>query len=462
MRRSPEQLREDAQAIWMAGVDAVRSDRLVGENVRVADGRLQLADEYVELDKIDRIVVIGAGKAGAGMAQGLESALGPSVMEATQLTGWINVPEDCVQPLSRIHLHGARPAGVNEPTEAGVEGSRRILELVDQLTERDLCICLLSGGGSALLPSPTAGISLADKLAITKHLSGAGANIEQLNTVRKQLSGIKGGGLAQACRAGRLVTLIISDVLGDPLDVIASGPTVPNTTTARDALAVLEHFQAREAGISAEVFDSLRKRVTAETRSVGSLPAAVSNHVIGNNAVAVDAAGMEAERRGYSHAMVAARDLEADANGVGQHLADMALRMRSGSEPDCLITGGEPTVKLVGSEWRGLGGRNQQLVLAAFQHLLTRSPATASANPLQDMIILAGGTDGEDGPTDAAGAWIDAPAAAAAAKLGLSPPDFLQNNDAYHFFQPLGALLKTGPTHTNVCDVRVVLVNCEL
>ena len=457
MKRSAEQLRLDACAIWMAGVEAVRSDRLVRQHVRIAGGQLHVAGEAVAIDQIDRVVVVGAGKAGAGMAKGLEAALGPEFLAATRLTGWVNVPEDCVQQLSRIHLHGARPAGMNEPTAAGVEGSRRILELVGALSDRDLCICLLSGGGSALLPSPVQGISLADKLAITKHLSAAGANIEQLNTVRKQLSNIKGGGLARACRAGRLITLIISDVLGDPLDVIASGPTVPNTTTATDAIAVLKQFGARESGISPAVFDRLRHQ--AAGRTTAPFPTTVSNHVIGNNAVAVDAAGVEAEKRGYSHAMVAARKLEGDANGVGRHLADMALRMRGAEEPDCLITGGEPTVKLVRPDERGLGGRNQQLVLAALQHIRSQAGDSAANNPLQDMIILAGGTDGEDGPTDAAGAWIDAPAVTTAARLGLDPADFLKRNDAYHFFQPLGTLLKTGPTHTNVCDVRVVLVN---
>ncbi len=459
LKRSPQQLRDDALAIWQAGVDAVRSDRLVRDNVRIEDGLLWFADQCLELNEIQRIVVVGAGKAGAGMAQGLETALGPDVMEATQLSGWVNVPADCVGPLSRIHLHAARPAGLNEPTQAGVEGVQRILELVGQLDVRDLCICLLSGGGSALLPAPIPGITLADKQAITKHLSAAGANIEQLNTVRKQLSQVKGGGLARACKAGQLVTLIISDVLGDPLDVIASGPTVANTTTAEDALAVLEQFHAREAGITPSLFDRLRDLASAAHYPHPPPTATVSNHVIGNNAVAVDAAGMEAERRGYSHAMVAARKLESDADGIGRHLADVALRMRQGSEPDCLITGGEPTVQLVASNQRGLGGRNQQLVLASLQQLLDKAPPAAAVNPLEDMLILAGGTDGEDGPTDAAGAWIDAPAAAAAQQLGLVPASFLQRNDAYHFFQPLGTLLKTGPTHTNVCDVRVVLVN---
>ena len=257
MRRPAEQLRSDALAIWQAGLEAVRSEPLLRNHVRVVGRMLHVGDEAIDLDRVGRIVVVGAGKAGAGMAAGIERALGGELMAEKNLTGWINVPADCLRPLERIHLHAARPAGVNEPTSEGVAGAEEILRLVAGLDERDLCLCLLSGGGSALLPAPAEGITLADKQAVTRHLSQSGANIQELNTVRKQLSRIKGGGLMRACRAGRLLTLIISDVIGDPLDVIASGPTVPNLSTAADALAVLEKFHAREAGVAESVFEFL-------------------------------------------------------------------------------------------------------------------------------------------------------------------------------------------------------------
>jgi glycerate-2-kinase len=357
-------------------------------------------------------------------------------------------------------LHSARPAGVNEPTSDGVRGAQEILQLVGQLGPRDVCIALISGGGSALLPAPIDGVSLADKQHVTRFLSAAGANIAELNTVRKQLSRIKGGGLATACRAGRLYSLIISDVLGDPLDIIASGPTVEDTSTPRDALAVLEKFKAREAGVPSSIFAALAQEETKDAshrRDAGATAgvAVVRNIVIGNNAVAVDAAGIEAERRGYSHAMHAATRLEGSAEEVGRHLADMALRMRQHAGPDCLITGGEPTVELADAAIRGKGGRNQQLVLAALARLQQLQPAD---NPLTGVCLLSGGTDGEDGPTDAAGALIDAGSFSQARSLRLAAEDFLRRNDAYHFFAPLNALLKTGPTHTNVCDIRVVVV----
>jgi hydroxypyruvate reductase len=414
---------------------------------------LTVGDETLALAEIGRIVVVGAGKAGAGMAAGMEIALA-EVAAAKQLAGWVNVPEDCVRSLPHITLYAARPAGVNEPTEAGVIGARRILELVGSLGPRDLCFCLISGGGSALLPAPVEAITLADKQAVTKHLSGAGANIEQLNTVRKQLSRIKGGGLARACRAGRLITLIISDVIGDPLDVIASGPTVPDSKTPQDALDVLDQFHGRQAGISASVFDYLSQRCQDPLSEPKKVP---DTFVIGNNAVAVDAAGVEAERRGYSHAMTAATTLEGPAEDIGRRLAEMAMRMRDEPGPDCLITGGEPVVQLVDAAARGKGGRNQQLVLAALIHLLEASPDNAAA--LRDLAILSGGTDGEDGPTDAAGAFIDERIVTAIQQQRLDPASYLHRNDAYHFFEQLGSLIKTGPTHTNVCDLRVVTVS---
>ena len=303
MKRTPEQLRSDALAIWQAGVDAARPERLLRDALKLEGRSLIVGDKSLSLHRIGRVVVVGAGKAGAGMAAAVENILGQDLIEEKKLEGWVNVPEDCVRPLDRIKLHAARPPGVNEPTEAGAAGTEEILRLVQSLGPDDLCLCLISGGGSALLPAPVEGISLEDKLAVTRHLSGAGANIEQLNTVRKQLSRIKGGGLARACRAGTLCTLIISDVLGDPLDVIASGPTVEDSSTPQTALEVLEQFGAAEAGISPDVFEYLRKKTTH--KQAGPTCRTI-NLIIGNNATAVDAAGMKAESLGYSQAMISA------------------------------------------------------------------------------------------------------------------------------------------------------------
>ena len=445
-----DRLRRDVLQIWHAGLRSVDSTRLVRQAVERERNRLIICDDPLDLHAIRRIVIVGAGKAGAGMAAGLLETLGPEVIAEKNLTGWVNVPQDCVRSLPPLTLHAARPASLNEPTEAGVRGAKEILRLVQSLESDDLCFCLISGGASALMPAPADGISLADKLAVTRQLSAAGANIAELNMVRKQISQIKGGGLARACRARRMITLIISDVLGDPLDVIASGPTVEDTSTADEALAVLERFDSRRMGVPAAVFDFLKRRKQLPPQPP---TCRVTNHIIGNLVTAVDAAGLEAERLGYSHAMTCARQLEGDAEAVGRHLAQMALSMRRGPGPDCLISGGEPVVRLAPPEMRGLGGRNQQLALAAFEVLATDGGA--------GIALLSGGTDGEDGPTDAAGAVVDEQVIASACRLRLDPADYLHRSDAYHFFEPLGGLLKTGPTHTNVCDLRVVVVARE-
>jgi hydroxypyruvate reductase len=449
MPHRADQLRADALGIWQAGVDAVRSDRLVETQVRVEGEQLWIGEESVALSDVRRIVVVGAGKAGAGMAQGLEAALGPRVLAEKQVSGWVNVPADCVRPLQCIHLHAARPPGVNEPTPEAVAGTEQILKLVSRLDERDLCLVLLSGGGSALLPAPPPEVPLAEKVALTRHLSAAGANIQELNTVRKQLSRVKGGGLARACRAGQMVTLVISDVLGDPLDVIASGPTVLDRSTPAQALAILKRLVPDHAAVAPAATQYLQMRASA-----GEPPAPATcrvRHVIlANNATAVEAAGHEAERRGYAFALSAAATLEGPAEEVGQHLAQMAQHMRTHGPLDCLITGGEPTVQLAPPPLRGKGGRNQQLVLAALIAL--------GLEGCHRIALLSGGTDGEDGPTDAAGAVIDEPLAQRCRALALDPRDYLRRNDAYTFFERLGGLIKTGPTHTNVCDLRVVVV----
>ena len=454
MSSTADKLRADVDRIWRAGVAAVLPERLVPENVHVDSNWLLIGDDEIDLGAVDRIAIVGAGKAAGAMGVALEHVLGRQLLDEKKVTGWINVPADCITPAQRIHLHAARPAGVNEPRPEGVEGTRRILEIVSSLGSNDLCFCLLTGGGSALLPAPIPPISLAEKTHVTKLLSAAGANIEQLNTVRGQVSEVKGGGLARASRAGQLVTLLISDVLGDRLDIIASGPTVESSATAADALKVLSGLGLADDPSIKSVVDYLQRQTAdcspaLSSRAAGDRSQAKSMHlVLGNNATAVDGAGVEAERLGYSHAMIAATESEGPAEEVGRHLAQMALRMRDEAGPDCLISGGEPTVKLVEENRRGKGGRNQQLALAALTEL----------GDCHDIALLSAGTDGEDGPTDAAGAIVTSSNIQSARHQRLAPEDYLARNDAYNFFQQAGGLFLTGPTHTNICDLRVVTV----
>jgi glycerate 2-kinase len=439
----------DAQRIWRAGVEACLPDQLLRREVIVEDGWLAIGDWQIELDTVGRIAVVGAGKAGAAMVLGLEAALGPDLLSAKRVTGWVNVPAGTIEPTEAIHLHAGRPAGVNEPRPEGVEGTRQILREVASLAPNDLCLCLISGGGSALLPAPVPGVSLDQKIAITRLLSDSGATIDQLNCVRRHLSEVKGGGLARAFTAGTLVTLVVSDVLGDPLETIASGPTFATGDTPAEAIAVLESLGIAKHPDARPIVEFLARQSPSADGRHARGPAEVHHLILANNATAVDAAGIEAERLGYNHAMLCATSSEGSAEEIGRHLAQMAIEMRDQPGPNCLITGGEPTVTLPPADRRGVGGRNQQLVLAALEDL----------RDCHGIALLSGGTDGEDGPTDAAGAMVDHEIARAAKSQGLDAANFLERCDAYHYFQRIDGLLKTGPTGTNVCDIRVVVVD---
>ena len=465
-------LHDDLLAIWRAGVDGVDVRRLVGEYLTIENDHLVIGDASYPLADIQRISVIGAGKATAGMAAAVEQVLAEQI-DAEIVAGWVNIPEGCEMPMRVIRQHIARPAGVNEPTEAGVFGTQQMLALIDATNHelerqgiplsRHLVLCLFSGGGSALMPLPAPRVTLEQKLAVTRFLSASGATINEINTVRKQLSGVKGGMLKQHCQGTTLVGLILSDVLGDQLDIIASGPTVDNETTAEDAITVLDKY-----GFGFQTSDfRLQEKLSKADPGVRSQKSKACNLVIGNNATAVDASGLEAVRRGYSPTMLCATQSEGDVETLAEHFVDVIQKLIvAGSSvatlSDCLISGGEPTVKLVPENQRGLGGRNQQLVLAVICRLFADETwlATIRENPNAcQFAFLSGGTDGEDGPTDAAGAFFDGLILHKIAQSGVDPNDSLKRNDAYHFFEQFDALIKTGPTGTNVCDIRVLLRN---
>ena len=447
MADSHASLRTQCTEIWTAGLAAVDSKQLVARNVHPVAGGLSICDQPFKLSQAVRILVVGAGKAGAGMAAGFESAIGPELLEQT--SGLINVPADCVDwPTVRIELHAARPAGLNEPTQAGVEGTRRILNMVSNLNPDDLCVVLISGGGSALLPAPVEQISLADKQAVTRLLMHRGATINELNCVRKQLSAVKGGRLAAACTASQIVTLIVSDVIHDPLDVIASGPTVEDPSTPAEALAILD----RVASASRNIPSSVRSYLSSENARPVQIDAEVSNFVIGNNAVALDAARQHARSLGFNVHSLGSNNAGI-ARDVGRELFRLACKIRAGSGPvpmpACILSGGEPTVELAETNRSRKGGRNQELVLAAME---------TGWDDFASIVFLSGGTDGEDGPTDAAGAVSDFELIQRAKSDEISPQEYLAINNSYPFFEQIGGLLQTGPTHTNVRDLRIVLI----
>ena len=419
-------LHADALTIWHAAVEAVRPEPLVIAAVEKLRPLLESAPT---------IRVVGCGKAGAAMAVGVEAALADLM---GRVAGWVNVPEGFTATTQSIHLHPARPVGRNAPTQAGIDGACAMAKLLADAGPDDIALGLISGGGSALMPWPVEGVSLADKLAVTELLAGSGASIGEMNAVRKHLSRVKGGRLAEGFRGKRFVTLIISDVVGDPLDVIASGPTTPDPTTYADALAVLDRYDLRSRTPVSVVghLERGRRGELPETPKV--LPATVENRLIGTNALALAAATRTAERLGFRVVSLG--------SAVEGETADVARRhaaiVRTLPPRTCLLSGGETTVTL--GRHPGKGGRNQEYALAM----------ALALGDTPNVLTLSAGTDGEDGPTDAAGAIADADTL----RRGTDAVGHLARHNAYPFFDAAGGLLRTGLTGTNVMDVRVTLV----
>jgi hydroxypyruvate reductase/glycerate 2-kinase len=443
MSATPPDLRSHARAIWDAAVAAANPESLV--RAALTNPAPPLRDA---LATAERILVVGAGKAGAAMGAGAEGAL---LGLLDRVDGVVNVPDEAVRHLQAIRLHGARPAGTNFPTAEGVAGARHMLQLLSHAGPNDVALCLLSGGGSALLPAPADGITLEDKQSVTRLLHACGATINEMNCVRKHLSAVKGGRLAQAFTGRALFSLIISDVIGDPLDVIASGPTAADPTTFADARAVLEKFHLTTQ-VPQTVLRHLAEGIAGRIpETLKALPPNVHNVILGNNARSLAAAEREADRLGY-RVLNLGSFIEGETRHVAVTLAGVVRSIRADGvplrPPVCLLSGGETTVTLI--EGHGAGGRNQEFVLAAALKL--------GAAGLSNTVILSGGTDGEDGPTDAAGAIADAETLHRAEAQRLDPIAFLARNDTYHFFAATGDLLRSGLTGTNVMDVRVILV----
>ncbi len=368
-----------------------------------------------------------------------------------RLSGGIVVVKDDGAPLPAIPGVTLVQAAHPTPDERSVVAGQQMADLLAQADERDLVIALISGGGSALLNLPVPGVTLADLQRLTAELLACGAPIGAINTLRKHLDRLKGGGLARLAAPATLITLILSDVVGSPLDVIASGPTVADPTTFADALALLDHYELRDRcppAILAYLTAGARGE-QPETLKPGDPVLAKGQHVlIGSNAQAAQAALAAAQAAGF-HALLLTTSLEGEAREVGKVLAAIAREIATNghplTRPACVIAGGETTVTLRGT---GLGGRNQELALSA---------ALALAG-LADAAVIALATDGGDGPTDAAGAIVTGQTCAYARALGLDPQAYLDNNDSYTFFERAGGMLLTGPTGTNVNDIALVLV----
>jgi glycerate 2-kinase len=452
MDREPENLRkmrEDAKRIFLASLKRVDPYEAVKRFVRLSGARLILGEEgkqnvvEMNLDSYENIWVIGGGKASAPMARALEEILGSRIKG-----GVVVVKYDFTEPFASLKIV---EAGHPLPDRNGVEGTRSILSLLDGAGGKDLVFSVISGGGSALLPLPAPGVGLDEKQSLTGMLLNCGATIGEINTVRKHISGSKGGQMARAAFPATTVNLMLSDVVGDRLDVIASGPFVPDPSTFQDALAVLEKYRLAE--VPGSILSHLEKGVRGEVEETPEpgdpVFERVSHLVIGSNILALESAEEEAKQLGYRTLLLSSM-VEGETREVAHvHTAIAGEILRTGNPlpaPACVISGGETTVTLRGS---GRGGRNQEFCLASALDLANLPPR---------VVVLSGGTDGNDGPTDAAGGIVDPLTCRRGEEEGLSATEYLGNNDSYPFLEKTGDLLVTGPTRTNVMDVRLVLV----
>ncbi|MBW2631209.1 MAG: glycerate kinase [Deltaproteobacteria bacterium] len=437
-------LRSDIREIFDAGLKAADSGEAIRRTVRLTEKRLMIGDREYDPGAFDRIMVVGAGKAAASMAAALEGILGSYITEGMIITKYGHG-----LPLKIVSV---TEAGHPVPDESGVRGSERMLNLLENASERDLILCVISGGGSALLPMPVSGINLHDKQEATQALLDCGADIHEINTIRKHISGVKGGRLAEVVFPGTLVTLMLSDVIGDDPDVIASGPTVPDKSTFRDCMDILDKYDLGEKlplSVVAYLEGGVQGR-EPETPKPGD-PVFDKSFalVIGSCSLSVSSAKQKAVELGYD-TIILSSCIEGETGDVAKvHTAIAREILKSGnpvSAPGCVISGGETTVTIRGD---GLGGRNMEFVLAA----------AIGIDGLGGVTLLSGGTDGTDGPTNAAGAIADGSTVQNARGRGLDAAGYLRNNDSYHFFEATGDLLITGPTMTNVMDLRIFLLS---
>ncbi len=423
--------------IFAAALEAADPARAVGNHLNSLRARYRNGG-------FSRLLVIGFGKASVSMAQALEHSAGDIITDGAVITKY---GHGIGSKLKRIRVF---EAGHPVPDENGLNAGEELLRVAGKADAETLAAVLISGGGSALFVSPCPGISLEEKQQTTDLLLKAGAKIHELNTVRKHISRVKGGRLSGLLHPAASVSLILSDVIGDSLDVIASGPTAPDPSTFAAALAVVQNYGLRRIAPQAVVDHLARgaEGLLPETPKVGDpVFSKVTNRIIGSNRMALDAARSSAEALGLRAGILSA-ELSGEASEAGKILARKALEVKRGKRdegPVCLISGGETTVTVTGP---GTGGRNMELALAF----------AMETEGISGITLLSAGTDGTDGPTDAAGAVVDGMTVARARSRGLDPVKYLHDNDSYNFFRKAGALVVTGPTGTNVMDIQIMVI----
>ena len=414
--------------ILASAIQAVEPGLSVRRSVQRVANSLFVDQQEYRLDEIGQIRVLGLGKAAQGMAQALVELLVGFSYQG------LLIPKHA--PTQALPQFAVFPGGHPVPDENSLFAARKAIQFVSDLSEPDLLICLISGGGSALMAAPVQGVSLADIQALTTLLLGCGARIDEINALRRRIDQLKGGGVARLASPARVISLILSDVVGNPLEVIASGPTAPDPSSRADVLGILDKYAIREK-VPPSILAALES--APETPKTGDpLFERVQNLVIGSNLQAAQAALWQAQTEGFITRSLG-NDWQGEARQVAVELSRM-LKSAPESRPFCRVAGGETTVTL---RRRGRGGRNQELALAAVPELAG----------LPDIMLITLATDGEDGPTDAAGAVVTGDTFQRGQDLGLHPAAFLADNNAYAYFTALGDLLKPGTTGTNVNDL---------
>jgi len=442
-KKTLEELRKDSIKIFYAGLRAADSFEAVKKFVHREGNLLTIDKDSYLLNEFKHIYIVGAGKASASMGKAIETILDNKIEK-----GLINVKYGYGEKLKRVKIN---QAGHPIPDEAGVRGAREISTLLRGAGRDDLVICLISGGGSALLPLPAEGITLKEKQRTTQLLLECGAPIEEINALRKHLSKIKGGWLAKTAYPAELISLVLSDVIGDPLTAIASGPTVPDTTTYEECWKIVKKYNLSDKLPPSVLnhFNKGRKREIPETPKEGDqIFKRVKNIIVGSNNLAIKAAQKKAKELGY-HTLILSSFMEGETREIAKiHAAIAKEILVSGNPapaPACILSGGETTVTIKG---KGLGGRNQEFALSS----------AIEIKGMKNVVILSAGTDGSDGPTDAAGAIVDGLTVQRAEKIGINAQECLKDNNSYYFFQKLKDLFITGPTNTNVMDLHLILV----
>jgi hydroxypyruvate reductase len=446
---SLDEMRRMAKDIFLKALTAVDPSIILKDRIRIEKDHLLVRIEenlenIFDLKVFDNIFLVGTGKASNLMAQAVEKILGGRITK-----GIITTKYSHLLPLKKTETI---EAGHPIPDQNGYVGAKKIQNLLKETGPKDLIIFLLSGGGSALLPFPAQGIDLKEKQEATQLLLDCGADIKEINTIRKHMSQMKGGWLAKWAYPSTVIGFILSDVVGDQLDVIGSGPTVPDPSTFEEAWQILKKYDLlNEISPSIQKYLKLGKEgKKEETPKPGEVVfEKVYNSLIGSNILALRAAEKEAKSFGFNTLILSSSIVGETREAALFHLAIAKEVVSSGNpipKPACLLSGGETTVTIKGD---GLGGRNQEFALAG----------AIEINGIEKVVLLSGGTDGTDGPTDATGAVADHTTVQRAISMGLNPNAYLNNNDAYPFFQKLGDLLITGPTQTNVMDVRILLVD---